>query len=126
MKANKVYCYSAIMSALMKFYSIHDLAKGVEEISEEEIGTELNVYTCKSDGFILRRKKDNMVSDADLVKALIKVIKKMIKDEDDSVESYIFEQYDFEMKDSMICADMIEHIFEIAKNGRLITVEMDI
>lgn len=126
MKANKVYCYSAIMSALMKFYSIHDIASGVEEISDEEIGTELNVYTCKSDGFILRRKKDNMVSDADIVKALVKVIKKMIKDEDDSVESYIFEQYDFEMKDSMICADMIEHIFEITKNGRLITIEMDI
>ena len=126
MKSNKTYCYSAIMSALLKFYSIHDIAKGIEEISSDVIGNELVVYTCKSDGFILRKKKDSIISDADIVKAIVKVLKKLISDEDDGIESYVSEQYDVDMSDSMVCSDMVERIFDIEKNGRMIIIEMDI
>lgn len=126
MKNNKAYCYSAIMSALMKFYSIHDLAVQVEELSDEIVGTSLEVYNCKSDGFVLRRKKDNMVSDADLTKLFIKSLRKMIKDTDDGVESYIFDQYDFEYDEKMIDPDLITYIFDVEKNGRLVVVDIDI
>lgn len=126
MKNNKAYCYSAIMSALMKFYSIHDLAVQVEELSDEIVGTGLEVYNCKSDGFVLRRKKDNLVSDADLTKLFIKSLRKMIKDTDDGVESYIFDQYDFEYDEKMIDPDLITYIFDVEKNGRLIVVDIDI
>lgn len=126
MKNNKAYCYSAIMSALMKFYSIHDLAVQVEELSDEIVGTSLEVYNCKSDGFVLRRKKDNMVSDADLTKLFIKSLRKMIKDTDDGVESYIFDQYDFEYDEKMIDPDLVTYIFDVEKNGRLVVVDIDI
>ena len=126
MKNNKVYCCSAIMSALMKFYSIHDIAMKVEDLSDDITGTELEVYTCKSDGFVLRRKKDVIVSDADMTKLFIKSIRELIKETDDAMESYIFDQYDFEFNDKMVDVDFASQIFDIEKNGRLITVELDL
>ena len=126
MKSNHIYINSAIMSAFMKFYSIHDLAVTISETALKEANVELEVYNCKSDGFVLRRKKDIIVSEADLTQIFIKAIKAMIKEMDDGVESYIFDQYDFEFTKDMINHGFISQIFDIEKNGRLISIEIDI
>ena len=126
MKNNKVYANSAIMSALMKFYSVHDLASKIAELAPDVIGSDFDVYNCKSDGFVLRRKKEDVVYDADLTKLFIKSIKELIKETDDGVESYIFDQYDFEVSDKMINHELIDQIFDVDKSGRLISIELDL
>lgn len=126
MKNNKVYANSAIMSALMKFYSVHDLASKIAELASDVIGSDFDVYNCKSDGFVLRRKKEDVVYDADLTKLFIKSIKELIKETDDGVESYIFDQYDFELSDKMINHELIDQIFDVDKSGRLISIELDL
>lgn len=126
MKNNNVYCYSAIMSALMKFYSIRELAERVTELAQSESDVELEVYNCKSDGFILRRKKDVIISDADVIKCFVKAVKSMIKETGDGIESYIFDQYDFEFDNKMVDSDFASRICDIERNGRLLAIELDL
>lgn len=126
MKSSTSYIYSAIISALIRFYTIHDIADKISELSVDTVGARLDVYTTKSDGFVLRRKGDTTITTSDYNKLFCKAIKQLIDETDDGLESYISDMYEIDYDRSQIDADFAEYIFSIKISGRLIYVEVDL
>lgn len=125
MKVNKTYTYSALMSTLMKFYAISDIAKKMAENITFETGVEIDVYNCKSDGFILRKRKETTISLATLIQVFAKTIREMVDEEKDGIVDYLYDIYDVEYKEKDIDNKFATTIVEIVRSGRLITVELD-
>lgn len=125
MKVNKTYTYSALMSTLMKFYAISDIAKKMAENITSETGVEIDVYNCKSDGFILRKRKETTISLATLIQVFAKTIREMVDEEKDGIVDYLYDIYDVEYKEKDIDNKFATTIVEIVRSGRLITVELD-
>lgn len=125
MKVNKTYTYSALMSTLMKFYAISDIAKKMAENIASETGVEIDVYNCKSDGFILRKRKETTISLASLIQIFAKTIREMVDEEKDGIVDYLYDIYDVEYKEKDIDNKFATSIVEIVRSGRLITVELD-
>lgn len=125
MKVNKTYTYSALMSTLMKFYAISDIAKKMAENIASETGVEIDVYNCKSDGFILRKRKETTISLATLIQVFAKTIREMVDEEKDGIIDYLYDIYDVEYKEKDIDNKFATSIVEIVRSGRLITVELD-
>lgn len=125
MKVNKTYTYSALMSTLMKFYAISDIAKKMAENIASETGVEIDVYNCKSDGFILRKRKETTISLATLIQVFAKTIREMVDEEKDGIVDYLYDIYDVEYKEKDIDNKFATSIVEIVRSGRLITVELD-
>lgn len=125
MKVNKTYTYSALMSTLMKFYAISDIAKKMAENITSETGVEIDVYNCKSDGFILRKRKEITISLATLIQVFSKTIREMVDEEKDGIVDYLYDIYDVEYKEKDIDNKFATTIVEIVRSGRLITVELD-
>lgn len=125
MKVNKTYTYSALMSTLMKFYAISDIAKKMAENITSETGVEIDVYNCKSDGFILRKGKEITISLATLIQVFSKTIREMVDEEKDGIVDYLYDIYDVEYKEKDIDNKFATTIVEIVRSGRLITVELD-
>lgn len=125
MKVNKTYTYSALMSTLMKFYAISDIAKKMAENIASETGVEIDVYNCKSDGFILRKRKETTISLATLIQVFAKTIREMVDEEKDGIVDYLYDIYDVEYKEKDIDNKFATSIIEIVRSGRLITVELD-
>ena len=125
MKVNKTYTYSALMSTLMKFYAISDIAKKMAENITSETGVEIDVYNCKSDGFILRKRKETTISLATLIQVFAKTIREMVDEEKDGIVDYLYDIYDVEYKEKDIDNKFATSIVEIVRSGRLITVELD-
>ena len=125
MKVNKTYTYSALMSTLMKFYAISDIAKKMAENITSETGVEIDVYNCKSDGFILRKRKEITISLATLIQVFAKTIREMVDEEKDGIVDYLYDIYDVEYKEKDIDNKFATSIVEIVRSGRLITVELD-
>lgn len=125
MKVNKTYTYSALMSTLMKFYAISDIAKKMAENIASETGVEIDVYNCKSDGFILRKRKETAISLATLIQIFAKTIREMVDEEKDGIVDYLYDIYDVEYKEKDIDNKFATSIVEIVRSGRLITVELD-
>ena len=125
MKVNKTYTYSALMSTLMKFYAISDIAKKMAENITFETGVEIDVYNCKSDGFILRKRKETTISLATLIQVFAKTIREMVDEEKDGIVDYLYDIYDVEYKEKDIDNKFATSIVEIVRSGRLITVELD-
>ena len=125
MKVNKTYTYSALMSTLMKFYAISDIAKKMAENIASETGVEIDVYNCKSDGFILRKRKEITISLATLIQVFAKTIREMVDEEKDGIVDYLYDIYDVEYKEKDIDNKFATSIVEIVRSGRLITVELD-
>lgn len=126
MKSSTSYIYSAIMSALMKFYNIHDIADKISELSLDVVGSKLDVYSCKSDGFILRRKGDKSITNSEYSKLFCKSIKQLADETDDGLSSYVSDVYEFDYEGKHINSDFTEYIFSIKTEGRLIYVEVDL
>lgn len=125
MKVNKTYTYSALMSTLMKFYAISDIAKKMAENIASETGVEIDIYNCKSDGFILRKRKETTISLATLIQIFAKTIREMVDEEKDGIVDYLYDIYDVEYKEKDIDNKFATTIVEIVRSGRLITVELD-
>lgn len=124
----KMYMYSAVISAVLKFYSVHEIAEATAEMLKEVTGgaNEFDVYNAKSDGFVLRKRKDSSVSFADMHKSFYKTIRKLVEDEDDGITSYMYDQYDVKYDKDEVNSDFSEYILDITTNGRLITFVLDI
>lgn len=128
MKMKKMYMYSAVISAVLKFYDVHEIAEATAEMLKEVTGgaNEFDVYNAKSDGFVLRKRKDSSVSFADMHKSFYKTIRKLVEDEDDGITSYMYDQYDVKYDKDEVNSDFSEYILDITTNGRLITFVLDI
>lgn len=128
MKMKKMYMYSAVISAVLKFYSVREIAEATAEMLKEVTGgaNEFDVYNAKSDGFVLRKRKDSSVSFADMHKSFYKTIRKLVEDEDDGITSYMYDQYDVKYDKDEVNSDFSEYILDITTNGRLITFVLDI
>lgn len=124
----KMYMYSAVISAVLKFYSVREIAEATAEMLKEVTGgaNEFDVYNAKSDGFVLRKRKDSSVSFADMHKSFYKTIRKLVEDEDDGITSYMYDQYDVKYDKDEVNSDFSEYILDITTNGRLITFVLDI
>ena len=130
MKSNKVYFYSAVMSALMKFYNLKDIADCmIELIHEIDPSIQFDLYKVKSDGFIMRRKDSNQTKSnitATIYKSFYKATEKLVDDSADGIQSYMSDQYDIEYDSDQIDSKFAEFIVDIDINGRLVTVSFDI
>lgn len=126
MKSSTSYIYSAIMSALMKFYNIHDVADKISELSLDAVGNRLDVYSCKSDGFILRRKGDGSITNSEYNKLFCKAIKQLVDETNDGLSAYVADVYEFDYENKQINSDFAEYIFSTKTEGRLIYVEVDL
>ena len=124
----KMYMYSAVISAVLKFYSVHEIAEATAEMLKEVTGgaNEFDVYNAKSDGFVLRKRKDSSVSFADMHKSFYKTIRNLVEDVDDGITSYMYDQYDVKYDKDEVNSDFSEYILDITTNGRLITFVLDI
>lgn len=120
-----LYSYTAVFSSLLKFYDNNEIAKKVVEIMKDDLNAEYDVYKTNSDGFVFRRKKDDNVSTTDIMRVLAKAVRQLIKQDKDDIVDYIQDNYDIEVDLDMIDSDFSDAIFEITKNGRLITVEFE-
>ena len=130
MKSNKVYFYSAVMSTLMKFYNLKDIADCmIELIHEIDPSIQFDLYKVKSDGFIMRRKDSNQTKSnitATIYKSFYKATEKLVDDSADGIQSYMSDQYDIEYDSDQIDSKFAEFIVDIDINGRLVTVSFDI
>ena len=126
MKPNKAYTYNAIIGTLMKFYNMSDIAKYVAEEMDHSVSTGIDVYSVRSDGFMLRKKKDITITQNEIFSYFVKSVKKLIKDSDNGVEDYMSDQYDIEYDSKSLNEDFAEYLLNISTSGRIITIEFDV
>ena len=120
-----MYAYSAVLGTLMKFYNMKELAEAVADELVDIVDTKIEVYNTKSDGFVLRKKVDIGISAADVYKASWKAIKKLIKNTDGDIESYLSDQYDIEYDEKMVNHELVSSFMDIELNGRMIIAEFE-
>lgn len=125
MKNNDSYKRSAVMHTFFTFYTVHELAEKISEISKDCVNVELDVYNTKTDGFILRKRKDTIIGNQSMIKLMRKAIKAIIQLDSDGFSEYMEDQHDCVYSDEYVTDDMIEEFFTINKNGRLYTIEID-
>lgn len=124
MKNIDKYNANAVFGALIKFYDIHDIAEAVSNAISEDCKVSVDVYRVKSDGFILRKKKDTGLLVNGVYKAIRTAIKKLVA-EADGVTDYISDQYEVDYTEKMVDIDFIQYIFTVNIRGRIIFVEID-
>ena len=123
MKMKKTRMYVEIMHVLGEFYEIKDIAKKVENMLGKIAPVE--VHDIHGDGFTLRSKNSDQITDADINNAIAKGINKLWEDKHKDIEDYIVDNCDFEIDQKSINTEFVDFIFEITRNGRIISVSLD-
>ena len=126
MKSNSIYYYSAVMSAMIMFRSFREIAQNIVASIREISGAEVEVTTAKNLGCMLRMKKDDMINNADLVRAVIKGVRSTASDIGDKYTYYLDDCYDVEYDEKKLNAEFVDRMFDINKNGRIISIELDL
>ena len=124
MKMNDLHIQTSIFNEVMKSNTTRDLADTILEVLEKK-GSEVTVYETHDDGIVLRNKKEDMITDNNIIKAFAKAVKELIN-QDIEFEEVINDNYDFEYDDKYMSESYFATILEIRRAGRLIYIEIDL
>lgn len=127
MTVNKKLMYTAISNATTNMYKMKDLAKAVAETINQDKGvTVVEVDNSCSDGFTLRCHKDRNLSNSYLCKMLSEATTILLDEKYEDVLDYISDAYDLIYDSKYVTDEYAEEAFNISKNGRLISIELDL
>lgn len=124
MKMNDLHIQTSIFNEVMKSNTTRDLADTILEVLEKK-GSEVTVYETHDDGIVLRNKKEDMITDNNIIKAFAKAVRELIN-QDSEFEEVINDNYDFEYDDKYMSESYFATILEIRRAGRLIYIEIDL
>lgn len=124
MKMNDLHIQTSIFNEVMKSNTTRDLADTILEVLEKK-GSEVTVYETHDDGIVLRNKKEDMITDNNIIKAFSKAVRELIN-QDNEFEEVINDNYDFEYDDKYMSESYFATILEIRRAGRLIYIEIDL
>lgn len=124
MKMNDLHIQTSIFNEVMKSNTTRDLADTILEVLEKK-GSEVTVYETHDDGIVLRNKKEDMITDNNIIKAFGKAVRELIN-QDSEFEEVINDNYDFEYDDKYMSESYFATILEIRRAGRLIYIEIDL
>lgn len=118
--------HMAALATFIDFFSVEDLAEGSSAYLATANGNRVEVEKVRSNGFTLRRKGDNPLSEESLHEALANTVREYLHGSDESRE-YLLDIYDLEW-------DVVDNafhtfakdVFEINRSGRLIYIEFDV
>jgi len=126
MKLNKKLAYNAVGSALFHVCGMKVLSEAVVAVINDTTPGAVEVEAVCADGFTIRRKKDYNISDNGLYSAIVEATETLFDKHDDEVIDYIADTYDFAYDPDFVTTDYAEDIFDVTRNGRLISIEADI
>lgn len=123
MKMNDIHIQTSIFNEVMKSHTTRDVADTILDTLEKK-GVEVTVYETHDDGIVLRNKKEDIITDDNIIKAFAKAIRKLIS-KDPDFEDVIADNYDFEYDEKYMSESYFATILEVRRAGRLIYIEID-
>lgn len=120
MKMNTKYMHIAYIQAVCHSAGMKALAERMAD------NLSIDVNDTKSNGFILRNVKDNVITTDQLRESLYKVVCDILDDDLEEVTDFISDRYDFAFNPDTIDKDKLFSLFEVDIDGRLICFELDL
>lgn len=125
-KLNKKLMYTAVGNVLFRLYSSKEIAEAVVSVIDEEKPGAVEVNASRSDGFTLRCHKDVSLTESYLMSVLADATQELLDEKYEDVLDYISDTYDLTYDSKYVDSDYAAEIFDISKNGRLISFEADV
>lgn len=124
MKKNSKYNQVAIITSVLRIFSMDMIAEMMQECIDEQ-NKPLHIIEKKERGMTLKREREADVSEADVMKLMKQAIIKTINSDYDTFVVDISERYEFDFDGDMINIDLLENGINIKKNGNIfyLTVE---
>lgn len=126
MKVNNKLMYSAIARTLFNLYDAEKLGNEVVKRLNNDKSGAVELQTCRSNGFVLRVRKDLSLTDKNLQKVLADATDGLLSDKGDEAVDYMSDTFDLTFDKKYISSGYVQEIFEISRNGRLIYVDADV
>lgn len=125
MKMNKKRRYTAIMCAIVETVGLAELAGASVEAADGMV----ELVDTKDSGFRLRVTSGTKMSDSDIKDMLVSAIREICNDNSDEIFDHISDNYDYDVNELDLNKDinegMIDAMFDIDRDGRIIYIEYD-
>lgn len=125
MKKNIGYMQTCTINELTKVFSMQKIAEALLEVMNNKKDVDVTIYETSDDGFVIRRKKEGVVSDNTIITCMEKALRKIAADSDE-LQDILTENYDFEYSKDLITEEFLTGVVQILSSGRLISVEFDL
>lgn len=125
MKINKKNAHIAVVHTFFELYNTRDLAEAVVK-KLKLLGTmDVELQNTKQTGFTIRCKKDAEIDTNKVNKAIASAMDHMLDAKLDEVLDIMSDKYEIVYDSDMVSVGLVESVFDVDQNGRLLTVEID-
>lgn len=120
MKTAEKQLHAALLHTFFELYDAKDLAKDCAK------ALDLELHAAKSSSFSLRHSKDDEVKDADLTKAIVKSMRDLMDERLSEATDIMADSYDLVFDSDKITDKLVDALFDIVHDGRIIYVDIDV